>query len=220
MRTAFTAGAKSLVLGFAILTVMTMGQGVAHAEVVTVHGITLGSFNSSSFSSNPSLLGLTFNGTSFPNPLLDIDTTSSTVSILAPTINLGSVTLSGTPATYTGNTFDVALTFSFLTPPSSIISFLGDSEPTFAGFLTGTVQSSADGSVTIDFDNGPSIFTVLLDDIPIGIFIVAVDDITIQPGQTVNIVGATQSIPEPTTLLMLSTGLAAVGAAVRKRRKT
>lgn len=52
-------------------------------------------------------------------------------------------------------------------------------------------------------------------------FSVTIDDVIIQPGQTVNIVSTvsqTSEIPEPTTLLLLSTGLAGVGSAVRKRR--
>jgi hypothetical protein len=83
--------------------------------------------------------------------------------------------------------------------------------------LTGTVQSLADGSLTIDFDNAPSVFSVFLDGVQIGTFIITVGDIIIQPGQTVNVVGT--AVPEPTTLLMLSTGLAAIGNVVRKRRK-
>jgi hypothetical protein len=84
--------------------------------------------------------------------------------------------------------------------------------------LTGTVQSLADGSLIIDFNNAPSVFSVFLDGVQIGTFIITVEDIIIQPGQTVNVVGT--AVPEPATLLMLSTGLAAIGSVVRKRWKT
>ena len=57
-----------------------------------------------------------------------------------------------------------------------------------------------------------------LDGVQIGTFSITVNDIVIQPGQTVNIVG--NAVPELATLLMLSTGLAAIGTAFRKRRKT
>lgn len=216
MRNAFAAAAKALVIGSALVIFMTLSQGVARADTVTITGITLGSF-SGGFSSNPTLLGLTFNGTSFPNPIGTVDTNTASFSLAGPNINLGSFTLTGDPATYTGNTFALQLTFTFPTPPELLL-IEGASQPSFTSSLTGTVQSMADGSLLIDFDNGPSVFTVLLDGIQIGTFSITLNDIIIQPGQTVNVVG--NAVPEPATLLMLSTGLAAIGTAVRKRRKT
>jgi hypothetical protein len=161
---------------------------------------------------------LTFNGTSFPNTIWTIDTSIPSFSLAGPTINLGSFTLSGAPATYTGNTFALQLTFTFLTPVSSTVLLTGSSQPSFTASLTGTVQSSVNGSLTIDFNNAPSVFTVFVDGNPIGTFSVIVDDIIIQPGQTVNVVGNTSAVPEPMTLLMFSTGLAGLGIRVRKRR--
>ena len=216
MRNAFAAAAKALVIGSALVIFMTLSQGVARADTVAITGITLGSF-SGGFSSNPTLLGLTFNGTSFPNTIGTVDTSTASFSLAGPNINLGSFTLTGAPATYTGNTFALQLTFTFPSPPTPLL-ITGASQPSFTSTLTGTVQSLADGSVTIDFDNGPSVFTVLLDGVQIGTFSITVDDIVIQPGQTVNVVG--NAVSEPATLLMLSTGLAAIGTAYRKRRKT
>jgi hypothetical protein len=210
---------KSLVLGFAVVIFMTLSQGVARAETVTITGITLGSFNSPPFSSNPSLFGLTFNGTSFPNTIATVDTSVPSVSLAGPIINLGSFTLTGAPATYTGNTFALQLTFTFPTPVSNTLLLTGSSQPSFTASLTGTVQSLANGSLIIDFNNAPSVFTVFLDGNLIGTFSVTVGDITIQPGQTVNVVGTTSAVPEPVTLLMLSAGLAGMGMGVRKRRR-
>jgi hypothetical protein len=62
MRNAFTAGAKALLIGSTVAICMALSQGVARADTVTITGITLGSF-SGGFSSNPTLLGLTFNRT-------------------------------------------------------------------------------------------------------------------------------------------------------------
>ena len=216
MRNAFTTGARSFLIGSAIVMFMALCSGVARADTVTLTGITFGSF-SGGFSSNPTLLGLTFNGTSSPNPIATVDTTTAGFSLLGSNINLGSFTLTGDPATYTGNTFALQLTFTFPAPPSPLL-IVGSSQPSFTSSLTGTVQSLADGSLTIDFDNAPSVFSVFLDGNQIATFTLTVADIIIQPGQTVNVVGT--AVPEPTTLLMLSTGLAAIGAAVRKRRKT
>ena len=216
MRNAFKAGAKSLLMASTLVMVMALSQGVAQADTVTITGITLGSF-SGGFSSNPTLLGLTFNGTSFPNPIGTVDTNTASFSLAGPNINLGSFTLTGDPATYTGNTFALQLTFTFPAPPTPLL-IVGASQPSFTSSLTGTVQSLADGSLIIDFDNAPSVFTVLLDGIQIGTFSITVNDIVIQPGQTVNVVGT--AVPEPATLLMLSSGLAAIGTAIRKRRKT
>ena len=216
MRNAFKAGVESLEIGSALVIFMTLSHGVARADTVTITGITLGSF-SGGFSSNPTLLGLTFNGTSFPNPIGTVDTSTASFLLAGSNINLGSFTLTGAPATYTGNTFALQLTFTFPAPPVPLL-IEGASQPSFTSTLTGTVQSLADGSLTIDFDNAPSVFTVLLDGVQIGTFSITVNDIVIQPGQTVNVVGS--AVPEPATLLMLSTGLAAIGTAYRKRRKT
>ena len=216
MRNAFTVGAKSLLIGSTLAIFMVLSQGVARADTVAITGITLGSF-SGGFSSNPTLLGLTFNGTSFPNTIGTVDTNTASFSLAGPNISLGSFTLTGQPATYTGNTFALQLSFTFPSPPTPLL-IVGASQPSFTSSLTGTVQSLADGSVTIDFNNAPSVFSVFLDGVQIGTFSITVDDIIIQPGQTVNVVGT--AVPEPTTLLMLSTGLAAIGTAFRKRRKT
>ena len=222
MRSVFTAGAKSLVFGFAMIVFLTLNQGVARAETVTIHGLSIGSFNSSIFfNANATLHGLTFNGTTFPNPIATADISAPSFSLFGSTLNLGTFTLTGDPATYTGNTFAIQLTFAHSNAPLLIIT--GSSFPSFPASLTGTVQSSSDGSLLIDFNNAPSVFTVTLDGNVIHIFSLVVDDIIIQPGQTVNIISTvnqSSAVPEPTTLLMLSAGLAGVGTAIRKRRKT
>ena len=224
MKSLFTAGAKSLVLAFAFVVFLTLTQSVAQAETLLIHGLTVGSFNGSIFMSPTNTLnGLTFNGTSFPNPIAVADTDVPSFSLLLSEMNLGSFTLTNDPATYTGNTFALQLTFSFSSSgPLPPLNIVGGSQPSFTANLIGTITSTPDGFVHIDFNNAPSVFTVTFDGIVINTFSLIINDVFIPPGETRSILSTVQAseIPEPATLLMLSAGLAGVGAAIRKRPKT
>jgi len=222
MGSVFTAATKSFGFGLAIVVFLTLNQMVARADTVVIHGLNVGAYNNSIFlSPSATLLGLTFNGTTFPNPIAIADTSAPSFSFNSSTLTLGSFTLTDDAATYTGNTFALRLTYSFVNAP------LLDMEPITPQFLqppfgvAATLQNAQNGSVIIDFDNAPVIFSVTLAGNEISRFTVIIDDVIIQPGQTVNIVGTvtvtqTSEIPEPTTLLLLSTGLAGVGSVVRK----
>jgi hypothetical protein len=89
MRSVVVAGAKCFVSGFAMVIFLTMNQGVARAETVTIHGITLERLIQRHSVPTRHLLGLTFNGTSFPNPIATVDTSTSSLVVVGPTINLG-----------------------------------------------------------------------------------------------------------------------------------
>ena len=233
---------KPIALGLAMIAIATLGQGVAKADEVFLAGYTNGCFNcvsppNTSATQTASLLGLTYVNSTFEG------TTAAGFrglggNPIAPPAqnvnNLGAFSLAITPATYTGNTFSLRVTFS---APEGIT---GGGSPIFSATLTGTVTSDPNsGGVRIDFDNTPILLTFSdtncgATTIPgqqttcgTGSFLFSVNDLSIDPGQIASITGQIESaqqttIPEPTSMLLLGTGLiGAAGAArrVRKRRQ-
>ncbi len=163
MGSVFTAATKSFVFGVAFVVFLTLNQEVARADTVVINGLTVGSYNNSIFlSPSATLLGLTFNGTTFPNPIAIADTSAPSFSFNSSNLTLGSFTLTGDPATYTGNTFWLQLTFSFVNAPLLDIEPISLQFPQFPSSVLGTVQSAANGSLIIDFNNAPVVFSVTL----------------------------------------------------------
>lgn len=204
MKTHLTMLAKSLVLALVTIAVLTLSEGVARADEVTLAGSTFGAVTG--------VPQLTFTGNSNFN-----GTTALGIGSLSGPNSLGSFFLSTDATQLVAGTFTLNLTF---TSPTGIA---GGQGATYTAIIQGSVSPNINqGGVNIDFDNTAQFFT-FNDGTNIGSFSLTIADVFVQSGQAANltagITGEQTAIPEPATMLLLGTGVAGVAAKLRKRKK-
>ena len=215
--------AKKLILSLIVLVMFALGGRAVKADEVNFVGSTLGCFG----------LGCTPAPTDSLNNVFSFQNVTFQGLSVNGFLPLGNSASSGLDRNYLGSLALNHITGNYSVPFTLQVNFTEpdvNGSPTFTAILVGSV-SDHDGGVFVDFDNtlqtfqfnvgcrfGPGICGT-------GPFSFSVNDTSLHADGLVPLTGQilgaqqTAAVPEPTSLLLLSSGMLTITASLRRRRK-